>query len=253
MNPNIKTHLINAFLMSHPESLELIVWHFIRNKYENKSNQINVPMPLKYLIVSFSKQIIGSQLLTVKEDIDFVQLLIKKVSNMKRFNLLMRATKDGFTAKTFHNKCDNKNGPTITIVKSQFGNIFGAYTTVPWTSKLGLKADKDAFLFLIRSSHHLEQKECPLIFGIKEKWSEYAVRHYSTCGPAFGGDLLIRDNCNVNATTNHQSGINFVNQCYYEYGKFNGTLSGGTGRTDILSMATESYFVVLDYEVFQIH
>ena len=148
--------------------LELIVWNYVRNEYETKFNQINVPMPLKYLIVSLSKQIIGSKLLTVKEDIDFVKLLLTKISKIKRFNLLLRATKDGFQAKDFHNKCDKKNGQTITIIKSNFGNIFGGSITVPWTSDWGFHKDKDAFLFLIRSSNELEQKECPFMFEVKE-------------------------------------------------------------------------------------
>ena len=35
----------------------------------------------------------------------------------KRFELLMRGTKDGFLSQSFHNKVDNK-GPTLILVKS---------------------------------------------------------------------------------------------------------------------------------------
>eukprot|EP01084_Bolivina_argentea_P140209 246568_1 len=149
------------------DDLELIISYYIRNEYENKFERINVPIPLKYLITSFAKHTIGSKLLTLKEDMDFVQSLLAKISNIKRFNLLFRATEHGFKAKDFHNKCDN-DGQTITIIKSNFGNIFGGYTTVPWTSKEGCHKDIDAFLFLIHSSNDLEQKECPLIFEIIE-------------------------------------------------------------------------------------
>eukprot|EP01084_Bolivina_argentea_P074427 135026_1 len=93
--------------------LELIIWHYIRNEYENKFNKVNVPIALKRLLVSFSKHIIGSKLMTLKEDIDFIQLLLTKTSNIKRFNLLFRASEHEFKAKEFHNKCDN-NGSTIT-------------------------------------------------------------------------------------------------------------------------------------------
>ena len=50
-----------------------------------------------------------------------------------KWQLLMRASQDGFQAQTFHSKCDNK-GPTVTIVKSG-NNIFGGFTEISWSSK----------------------------------------------------------------------------------------------------------------------
>eukprot|EP01084_Bolivina_argentea_P140207 246565_1 len=102
-NNNRESEVIMAARIS--VDLELIIWYYIRNEYENKFNQINIPLQLKYLIVSFSKYIIGSKLLTFKEDIEFVQLLVNKMSNIKRFNLLFRGSENGFKSKDFHNKC----------------------------------------------------------------------------------------------------------------------------------------------------
>ena len=48
------------------------------------------------------------------------------------WHLLLRASRDGFRASTFHSKCDSK-GPTVTIVKSE-GNIFGGFTQRAWES-----------------------------------------------------------------------------------------------------------------------
>ena len=50
-----------------------------------------------------------------------------------RLRLLFRASRDGFSAETFHYKCDNK-GPTVTIVQSG-NNIFGGFTEQSWKSK----------------------------------------------------------------------------------------------------------------------
>ena len=50
-----------------------------------------------------------------------------------KWQLLMRASEEGFQAQTFHSKCDNK-GPTVTIVKSG-NNIFGGFTETSWSSK----------------------------------------------------------------------------------------------------------------------
>ena len=66
--------------------------------------------------------------------------------------LLFKGSRDGFKAVDFHKHCDNK-GPTVTIIKSEHGKIFGGYTTVSWTSpydKYGKSyRDKEAFVFSI--------------------------------------------------------------------------------------------------------
>jgi hypothetical protein len=49
------------------------------------------------------------------------------------YNLLYRASKNGWTCSNFHNCCDNK-GPTLVVIK--YGNyIFGGYTEESWDSK----------------------------------------------------------------------------------------------------------------------
>ncbi len=235
-------------------NIELVVLNYVRNQYENKYNRINVPVPLKYLITSFVKHIIGSTLLTLKEDIDFVQLLMTRIPNMKKFDLLFRASQHGFKATDFHNKCDNNKGATITIIKSNFGNIFGGYTTVPWASIGRCHNDKNAFVFLIRSSDESEQKECPLLFDIKKESEQYrlsdkmAVSHHKRSGPAFGrSDIFINNNCNDNATNccNISSG---TRQHTYNYNQFKGSLCGGS----LKDKEDDSFycFQVLEYEVY---
>ena len=47
--------------------------------------------------------------------------------------LIYRASKDGFTAKSFHTKVDNA-GAVIVIIKSKNGNVFGGYTAMGFDS-----------------------------------------------------------------------------------------------------------------------
>ena len=47
------------------------------------------------------------------------------------FKLIYRATRDGDSSKTFHEKCDNI-GPNITVVKTGNGYRFGGYTKNNW-------------------------------------------------------------------------------------------------------------------------
>jgi len=45
----------------------------------------------------------------------------------------------------FHEKCDS-HGPTVSILKSNFGGIFGGYTVVPWTNKGNNVIDNKSFI-----------------------------------------------------------------------------------------------------------
>ncbi len=48
-----------------------------------------------------------------------------------KLNLIYKATQDGFKVNDFHSRCDNK-GPTISIIKSEFGKTFGGFTNLNW-------------------------------------------------------------------------------------------------------------------------
>lgn len=48
-----------------------------------------------------------------------------------KWKLIYRASAHGYIGTNFHDKCDNK-GPTLIIIKSDQGWIFGGYTTESW-------------------------------------------------------------------------------------------------------------------------
>ena len=48
-----------------------------------------------------------------------------------KWRLIYRASEHGYTAESFHEYCDDK-GPTLVIIKSSIGWIFGGYTTQSW-------------------------------------------------------------------------------------------------------------------------
>ena len=50
------------------------------------------------------------------------------------WKLIYRASEHGYTAKSFHEYCDDK-GPTLAIIKSSEGWIFGGYTTQSWSGE----------------------------------------------------------------------------------------------------------------------
>ena len=48
-----------------------------------------------------------------------------------KLKLLYRSSEHGYTAESFHEYCDNKR-PTLIIIKSSEGRIFGGHTTLSW-------------------------------------------------------------------------------------------------------------------------
>ena len=119
-----------------------------------------------------------------------IALLKKWVSEKAKptFKLLYRGSKDGYTSSSFHSKCDNK-GPTVVVIKSHLGKIFGGFTDVAWDSTNNYKTTMNSFLFSIDRKAKYEQKAGQ---------TSNSIYAYSTYGPTFGGghDIYIADNCN---------------------------------------------------------
>jgi hypothetical protein len=62
-------------------------------------------------------------------------------------NLLYKASRDGWGAAAFHQRCDNK-GPTYTRAIINDGKVLGAYTSLSWSSTVqNYAADPTAFLY----------------------------------------------------------------------------------------------------------
>ena len=102
-----------------------------------------------------------------------------------KFQLLYRASEDGFSSASFHQKCDGiKN--TLTIIKTTNGNIFGGYTGRAWDCSGTHMYDTNSFIFsLINQSNEPFKAKC-----IR---NECAIFGHSSYGPAYGGgcDLAI--------------------------------------------------------------
>ena len=116
-------------------------------------------------------------------------LFLCEITAYPKWNLIYRASRDGFEAAKFHSKCDNKPN-TLIVIKSTNGNIFGGYTEQSWSGS-GFKTDSNAFIF---SLINLDNKPK------KIKWSRNQAIGCSTShGPIFGAghDLFISDKSNT--------------------------------------------------------
>jgi hypothetical protein len=124
----------------------------------------------------------------------FIQNLFE--NKIENFRLLYRGSRDGFTSKTYHLKCDDKKNNLI-IIKSDRDKIFGGYISIPINGGLYNNSywrDDNAFLF------SLEKK---LKFACRSPLK--AIQYCDTALVSLGEfsengrDLCINDNCNVNS------------------------------------------------------
>jgi hypothetical protein len=105
----------------------------------------------------------------------------------QKWRLLYRATRDGFGAKDFHQKCDHFEN-TLVVIKSTEGNVFGGFTSCPWNSissichsdglTYGYVSDASAFIFSLVNKNN---KPFKTIYN-----SEQGIYCDAASGPSFG-------------------------------------------------------------------
>ncbi|KAJ5077239.1 pep-cterm sorting domain-containing protein [Anaeramoeba ignava] len=147
----------------------------------------------------------------------YIQYLKEWINDDNFFNsmeLAFSARNDGFTTKSFHEKCDD-HGKSLVLIKTTENSIIGGFTSIGFSSdkrnwstdseSYAYIADEKAFLFTLRNSN----KENYCKFSIRKNWIRYAVVYDLNRGPFFGflGDLsvdetLIRGSTNLGYTYN---------------------------------------------------
>ena len=65
-------------------------------------------------------------------DSQYDSYLKEWLGDVKDMRLIYRASEHEFTTKSFHEYCDDQ-GPTLIVIKSTEGWIFGRYTTQSWS------------------------------------------------------------------------------------------------------------------------
>ncbi len=151
-------------------------------------------------------------------------------------NLLYRATRDGFTGKAFHSKCDGK-GNTITIIKNNLNYVFGGYASSAWNSSGNYIKDPNSFLFSLRRAG------VSFIDKFTIKRPEYALLGNSSNVPTFGAaDILIfnQSNTTIGSRTNFGHSYNLPNG-YTHGGNANDFLAGNYNQ-----------WTTIEIEVYQI-
>eukprot|EP01084_Bolivina_argentea_P301547 520263_1 len=177
-----------------PHRLLLLVSGFIRMRIYEKNIPLRVPDSIQEFCSHFVWKLeIDSICLTKKEKGSFLRNISQKFSNLYvNFQLLYRASKDGFDSYIFRQECAGQ-GATITLILNQYNHIFGGYTSKSYTNGANVEyiKDENAFLFVIRSPK-LKQ---PKMIKLKKGGSSTAIFNNYSFGPYFGGgDIIVQKN-----------------------------------------------------------
>lgn len=141
---------------------------------------------------------------------------------MKNYELIFRASRDGFNSSDFHQKCDNRVN-TVSIILTKNGRRFGGFTDLKWDQSNQYKVGGNSFIFSL-DNHEIYYKD---------ELYNYEIGCYSFYGTNFARFYLL-NNCN--------NKYNEERKYYYNCPK---------NVEYILSLNKE--FLVEDYEVYQIY
>jgi len=133
----------------------------------------------------------------------YLNSLLKPLSKKISLTPLYIASRDGDAASDFHSACDKK-GPTVVIVESTSGPVFGLYSDVSWDSDGSWLKSSTSFLFRLRPS--LKQ------YVTRNQPQEYAILNHGSYGPTAGNghDLYISDNAMNNNASQTNGGLAYA-------------------------------------------
>lgn len=169
--------------------------------------------------------------------------MINELINLCQFSrnhvwsLIYQASQHGFSARNFHEYCNNKPN-TLVIIKTTQGYVFGGYTKVTWNSEYHnsnnyYKSDPNSFIF------SLKNKEKNPIKLITVNGQIFCNPSY---GPTFGNghDIYICKYSNTNSSS--------YSKCDNSY-KHPNYINGSSSPTQ--SFLADSYnFQVSEIEVY---
>jgi len=137
--------------------------------------------------------------------------LDKEWSNRK-FKPIFRGSKDGHNASAFHKACDNK-GPTVTVIRSKAGKIFGGFIDLPWKSSGNYLSTNKSWIYSVTEKKKYEMND-------PNTYTQYGGYDNSSYGPTFGGghDIYLANDWTSNSNYCNRHSYNFTD---------NTTLTGG--------------------------
>ena len=114
-----------------------------KNNKEEKIISINKDINIEELFKE-------SKLIKDEEDKRNLFNWISSKGNVNEIKLIYRASENGDDSESFFKRC-SKMGPTVSLIKTKKGKIFGGFTTAEWVKEKTKLTDYKAFLFSINN------------------------------------------------------------------------------------------------------
>jgi hypothetical protein len=199
----------------------------LRNEHDNLYDRFEAMEEMKTEMNKYYNNLFTQSNIIKLEERKLISLWILPYHNLK-FNLLYRASTDGYDTNIFHSKCDNK-GPTVFVARLSNNNRIGGFASSSWKSNVGDIKDEKAFLFSLSNK---------IKYGLKNKYitnSLYGQENSSVLfGPNSGLDYK-QDDFVITGKTAH---------CREEGAKYNFIMS------DICGI---KHIEVEEFEVYSVH
>lgn len=116
-------------------NIDLIKQHEGDKKYvmlEEELSKIGLAIPEeerdRLLDEVDERYLVGSNIIM---DTKYNDVLKEWIGDYK-MKMIYRASENEFSAKSFHEKCDSISGPTLVLIRSTDGWLFGGFTTMSW-------------------------------------------------------------------------------------------------------------------------
>lgn len=153
------------------------------------------------------------------------------------------ASRDGWRGEDFHSRCNGK-GPTLTVIRTRSGSIFGGFLNESWRSDDSYIECTSASLFVLFNPSCSTE---PTLFPVTD-WRRAAQAHGAGWGPIFGaGDLAIGPQANGS-----ESSYSDFPQCYdgLRASELSAKRQPRTKKVNMLTGAR--YFRVSEIEVYRL-
>jgi len=109
-----------------------------------RASEDDLDYEMEYLNLKFSPDsVVLNEKCWKKQVLKYVEPAIGE----KIWNLLYRASRDGWSVPAFCSKITNLNSPVLCVIKTRNGSIFGAFTTKKWNCNGLWINDTNSFMF----------------------------------------------------------------------------------------------------------
>uniref|UniRef100_A0A7S2MT83 TLDc domain-containing protein n=1 Tax=Helicotheca tamesis TaxID=374047 RepID=A0A7S2MT83_9STRA len=190
MNPVCFQSIVDFLIVKQlsPQDSSLVEPH------TDKEHQHILAHMLKYFglnkVISHPSHGLTSNIVTDQSHIETLYEWLSEDGFGGETQLLYRASRDGWEPSKFHDLCDNQ-GPTVTVIESSEGYIFGGFADTPWSSSVeGFRPSPKAFLFGLKCYSDIG----PSKMKLKSPNIVKAVDHQCDYGPSFGSNCYILRN-----------------------------------------------------------